>query len=31
VICPDGPRNAVVVDAPWFPAEKIIPEGIGKS
>jgi aminomethyltransferase len=29
VSCPDGPREAVVVDAPWFPAEKIIPEGIG--
>ena len=30
VACPDGLRNAVVVDAPWFPAEKIIPPGIAK-
>lgn len=30
VVCPDGQRNAVVVDAPWFPAEKIIPPGIGQ-
>jgi len=29
VSCPDGLRQAVVVDAPWFPAEKIIPGGIG--
>lgn len=27
---PDGDRNAMVVKAPWFPAEKIIPEGIGQ-
>lgn len=31
VSAPDGDRNAVVVDAPWFPAEKIIPPGIGKN
>jgi len=30
VACPDGDRNAMVVKAPWFPAEKIIPEGIGQ-
>jgi len=30
VACPDGDRFAVVVEAPWFPAEKIIPEGIGQ-
>jgi len=29
VSCPDGPRDAIVVDAPWFKAEKIIPPGIG--
>ena len=31
VSCPDGPRHAMVVEAPWFPAEKIIPPGIGKN
>lgn len=31
IASPDGPRNADVVDAPWFPAQKIIPGGIGKS
>jgi aminomethyltransferase len=31
VACPDGPREAMVVEAPWFPAEKIIPGGIGKN
>ncbi len=31
VACPDGTRNAVVVEAPWFPAEKNIPPGIGKN
>jgi aminomethyltransferase len=30
VACPDGLREAVVVAAPWFPAEKILPAGIGK-
>lgn len=27
---PDGQREAVVVDAPWFQAEKVIPAGIGQ-
>jgi len=31
VTCPDGPRDAMVVDAPWFKAEKVIPPGIGDS
>ncbi len=31
VSCPDGPRDAIVVDAPWFKAEKVIPPGIGDS
>jgi aminomethyltransferase len=31
VVSPDGPRNAVVVEAPWFPAEKIIPGDIRKN
>ncbi len=31
VACPGGLREAKVVEAPWFPAEKIIPAGIGKS
>ena len=26
-----GPRDAIVVDAPWFKSEKIIPPGIGDS
>ncbi len=30
VACPDGLRNAVVVETPWFPAEKIIPPGIAE-
>jgi aminomethyltransferase len=30
VCCPDARRDAVVVEAPWFPAEKTIPPGIGK-
>jgi hypothetical protein len=25
---PDGERDAVVVKAPWFPAQKEIPSGI---
>jgi glycine cleavage system aminomethyltransferase T len=29
VTCADGPRDAIVVDAPWFESEKIIPPGIG--
>jgi aminomethyltransferase len=29
VSCPDGARDAMVVDAPWFKAEKVIPPGIG--
>jgi glycine cleavage system aminomethyltransferase T len=31
IASPDGPRNAEVVEAPWFPAEKTIPAGIGKN
>jgi glycine cleavage system aminomethyltransferase T len=31
VSAPGATRAAVVVDAPWFPAEKIIPPGIGKN
>ena len=31
VVCPDGAREAKVVEAPWFPAEKIIPASIGKN
>lgn len=27
--CPQGTLDAVVVEAPWFPAEKTIPPGIG--
>lgn len=27
---PDGEANAVVVNAPWFPAKKVIPPGIRK-
>jgi aminomethyltransferase len=29
VLSPDGPRDATVVNAPWFEAEKVIPPGIG--
>jgi aminomethyltransferase len=31
VASPGGLRDAVVVEAPWFPAEKTIPGGIGKN
>lgn len=31
VCCPQGDLRAEVVDTPWFPAEKIIPPGIGKN
>jgi glycine cleavage system aminomethyltransferase T len=31
VSCPDGSRDAIVVDAPWFKSEKVIPPDIGGS